>query len=44
MFFVTPTYFQPMFANVVGWALIVVAAFLIFIGNLIIRRIVQIEV
>jgi tight adherence protein B len=44
MFFVTPTYFQPMFANVIGWALIVVAAFLIFIGNLIIRRIVQIEV
>ena len=44
MFFVTPTYFQPMFGNVIGWALIIMAAFLIFIGNLIIRRIVAIEV
>src|SRR5438132_1153628 len=44
MFFVTPTYFQPMFSNVIGWALIIVACFLIFIGNLIIRRVVAIEV
>jgi tight adherence protein B len=44
MFFVTPTYFQPMFANVIGWILIVIAGFMIFIGNLIIRRIVAIEV
>jgi tight adherence protein B len=44
MFFVTPTYFQPMFANIVGWILIVIACFMIFIGNLIIRRIVAIEV
>jgi tight adherence protein B len=44
MFFVTPTYFQPMFGNIIGWALIVVASFMIFIGNLVIRRIVAIEV
>src|SRR5256714_7628750 len=44
MFFVTPTYFQPMFGSIIGWALIVVACFLIFIGNLIIRRVVAIEV
>jgi len=44
MFFVTPTYFQPMFSNVIGWALIIIAIFLIFIGNLIISRVVAIEV
>ena len=44
MFFVTPTYFQPMFRNIVGWILIVIACFMIFLGNLIIRRIVAIEV
>jgi tight adherence protein B len=44
MYFVTPTYFRPMFENFVGWALIFIGAFMIFIGNLIIRRIVAIEV
>jgi tight adherence protein B len=44
MFFVTPTYFQPMFSSIVGWILIVIGAFMIFAGNLIIRRIVAIEV
>ncbi|TMC54878.1 MAG: secretion system protein [Chloroflexi bacterium] len=44
MFFVTPTYFQPMFSSFIGWILIVIGAFMIFIGNLIIRRIVAIEV
>ncbi len=44
MFFVTPTYFQPMFGNVIGWILLAIGAFMIFIGNLIIRRIVAIEV
>src|SRR5215472_13401191 len=44
MFFVTPTYFQPMFGNIVGWILISIAIFMIFVGNLIIRRIVAIEV
>src|SRR5579864_7494550 len=44
MFFVTPTYFQPMFRNIIGWILIAIGAFMIFLGNMIIRRIVQIEV
>jgi tight adherence protein B len=44
MFFVTPTYFQPMFSNFIGWVLIAIGAFMIFLGNMVIRRIVQIEV
>ena len=44
MFFVTPTYFQPMFSSIVGWILLAIGGFMIFIGNLIIRRIVAIEV
>ena len=44
MYFVTPTYFRPMFENFIGWALIAVGLFMIFVGNLIIRRIVAIEV
>src|SRR5438046_2413839 len=44
MFFVTPTYFQPMFGSIIGWILLSIGAFMIFIGNLIIRRIVAIEV
>ena len=44
MYFVTPTYFRPMFSNFIGWALIGLGLFMIFIGNLIIRRIVAIEV
>src|SRR4029077_13029007 len=44
MYFVTPTYFRPMFENFIGWILIAIGIFMIFIGNLIIRRIVAIEV
>ncbi len=44
MYFVTPTYFRPMFSNIIGWILIVIGAFMIFLGNLIIRRVVAIEV
>ena len=44
MYFVTPTYFRPMFSNFIGWALLAIGAFMIFIGNLIIRRVVAIEV
>ncbi|HZK72487.1 MAG TPA: type II secretion system F family protein [Clostridia bacterium] len=44
MYFVTPTYFRPMFDNFVGWILIAIGVFMIFIGNLIIRRVVAIEV
>jgi tight adherence protein B len=44
MYFVTPTYFRPMFESIVGWILLTIGAFMIFIGNLIIRRVVAIEV
>src|SRR5450631_509693 len=44
MYFVTPTYFRPMFQNFIGWILIAIGVFMIFIGNLIIRRVVAIEV
>src|ERR1700682_2041768 len=44
MFFVTPTYFRPMFDSIIGWALIGLGLFMIFVGNLIIRRVVAIEV
>jgi tight adherence protein B len=44
MYFVTPTYFRPMFGSIIGWILLAIAAFMIFIGNLIIRRVVAIEV
>jgi tight adherence protein B len=44
MFFVTPTYFRPMFENFIGWILIAVGVLMIFFGNLIIRRVIAIEV
>ena len=44
MYFVTPTYFRPMFESIIGWGLIVFGCFMIFIGNMIIRRVVAIEV
>src|SRR5918912_147251 len=44
MYFVTPTYFKPMTENFIGWIMIGIAAFMIFLGNLIISRIVAIEV
>jgi Flp pilus assembly protein TadB len=33
-----------MFENFIGWILIAIGVFMIFIGNLIIRRVVAIEV
>ncbi len=44
MYFVTPTYFRPMFSSIIGWILLVIGGFMIFLGNLIIRRVVAIEV
>jgi tight adherence protein B len=44
MYFVTPTYFRPMFENFIGWVLIAIGIFMIFLGNLIIRRVIAIEV
>jgi tight adherence protein B len=39
LFFVVPDYFRPMFVNPLGWAILAVAAGLLVVGNLIIRRI-----
>jgi len=33
-----------MFSSIIGWILIAIGVFMIFIGNLIIRRVVAIEV
>ena len=44
MYFVTPTYFRPMFGSIIGWILLAIGGFMIFVGNLIIRRVVAIEV
>ena len=44
MYFLTPTYFKPMTQQFLGWVMIIVALFLIGIGNAIIRKVVAIEV
>ena len=44
MYFVTPTYFRPMFETLYGWVMIVFGGFMIFLGNLIIKRVTAIEV
>lgn len=38
LYLVVPNYFRPMFTNPVGWAVLVLAAVLLLIGNFIIRR------
>ncbi len=38
LYFIVRDYFRPMLTNPIGWALLVLAAFLLFVGNLIIRR------
>ena len=38
LYFLVPDYFRPMFFNPVGWAIFVLAGILLFIGNLLIRR------
>jgi tight adherence protein B len=42
LYFIVPDYFRPMFVNPVGWVLIGIAAGMLAIGNLIIRRITKI--
>jgi tight adherence protein B len=39
LYFVVPEYFRPMFVNPLGWVIIALAAGLLLIGNVIIRRI-----
>lgn len=42
LYFVVRDYFRPMLVNPIGWFLLAVAAFLLFVGNLIIRRLTRI--
>ena len=44
MYFATPTYFKPMTESVVGWVIIGVALFMIFLGNLVMKKVTAIEV
>ncbi|TMB98613.1 MAG: hypothetical protein E6J40_05965 [Chloroflexi bacterium] len=39
LFFIVPDYFRPMFVNPLGWVILALAAGLLVIGNIIIRRI-----
>ena len=43
LYFIVPDYFRPMFLNPVGWAIIVLAAILLLVGNIIIRRLTSIK-
>lgn len=43
LYFLVPDYFRPMFFNAVGWFIFAVAGFLLFIGNLLIRRLTRIS-
>jgi tight adherence protein B len=42
LYFLVPDYFRPMFFNPVGWAIFLLAGVLLFIGNLLIRRLTRI--
>ena len=38
LYFIVRDYFRPMLTNPIGWAMLILAAFLLFVGNVIIRR------
>ena len=38
LYFVVRDYFRPMLVNPIGWVMLTLAAFLLFVGNVIIRR------
>ena len=38
LYLVVPNYFRPMFTNPLGWAVLILAAILLLIGNFLIRR------
>ena len=44
LYVISPTYFRPMTQQLLGWIMLGAAAVLIFIGNLVISKIVKIEV
>ena len=38
LYFIVRDYFRPMLVNPLGWAMLILAGFLLFVGNVIIRR------
>ncbi len=44
MYFATPTYFKPMTESVVGWVILGLAVIMIFLGNLVMKKVTAIEV
>jgi len=38
LYFIVQDYFRPMLTNPIGWVMLVLAGFLLFVGNVIIRR------
>ncbi|HEY6876353.1 MAG TPA: type II secretion system F family protein [Candidatus Dormibacteraeota bacterium] len=38
LYFIVQDYFRPMLVNPIGWVMLVLAGFLLFVGNVIIRR------
>jgi len=38
LYFIVRDYFRPMLVNPIGWVMLVLAGFLLFVGNVIIRR------
>jgi tight adherence protein B len=43
LYFLVPDYFRPMFTNALGWVILGFAGFLLFVGNLLIRRLTAIS-
>jgi len=44
LYLISPNYFRPMTESVIGWLMLSVAAVLLLIGNLLIRKAVRIEI
>jgi Flp pilus assembly protein TadB len=38
LYFIVQDYFRPMLVNPLGWAILILAGLLLFVGNVIIRR------
>jgi len=43
LYFIVRDYFRPMLVNPLGWAMLILAGFLLFVGNVIIRRLTAIS-
>jgi tight adherence protein B len=44
LYFIAPGYFTPMTSNILGWAMLAAAGVMIFVGNVVMRKFVAIEV